>query len=143
MFSGDLPTAEPDLSEWPEQDGDLPDNSSPIQLGTEGIYRNKGFVVAGRIVYQYENGGWNEWHLVFSDGASGWLSDAMAEYAVSFPVSPPPTPLPPAQVPMVTPPWPSFMTQRRTMMFSDGTPIRRPSSLRPDLMAMQSSPALM
>ena len=40
--------------------GDLPDNSSPIQLGTEGIYRNKGFVVAGRIVYQYENGGWNE-----------------------------------------------------------------------------------
>jgi len=27
MFSGDLPQAEPELSEWPETEGDLPDNS--------------------------------------------------------------------------------------------------------------------
>jgi hypothetical protein len=26
---------------------------------------------------------WNEWHIEFSDGGTGWLSDAMAEYAVS------------------------------------------------------------
>ena len=45
--------------------------------------------VAGRIVYEYDDGGWNEWHLVFADGASGWLSDAQAEYAVSTLVTPP------------------------------------------------------
>lgn len=28
MFAGDLPTAAPDLAEWPEQDNDLPDNGN-------------------------------------------------------------------------------------------------------------------
>jgi len=63
---------------------DLPQDSSPLQLAAEGIYRNRAFVVVGRILYEYEQGGWNEWHIVFNDGASGWLSDAQAEYAVSF-----------------------------------------------------------
>jgi hypothetical protein len=63
---------------------DLPADSSPIQIAAEGVWRNRPFVVIGRIIYEYEHGGWNEWHLVFSDGASGWLSDAQAEYAVSF-----------------------------------------------------------
>ncbi|MBI3667077.1 MAG: DUF4178 domain-containing protein [Acidobacteria bacterium] len=74
---------------------DLPADSSPIQIATEGIYRNKAFQVVGRILYEYEQGGWNEWHIVFSDGASGWLSDAQDEYAVSFQATPP-EPLPPA-----------------------------------------------
>lgn len=74
---------------------DLPPEASPIQLGSEGVYRNKGFVVIGRILYEYEQGVWNEWHLMCHDGTSGWLSDAQAEYAVSFqrPVSG----LPPAE----------------------------------------------
>jgi len=63
---------------------DLPPDSSPIQIRTEGIYNNKAFVVVGRIMYEYEQGGWNEWHAVFSDGASGWISDAQSEYDVSF-----------------------------------------------------------
>ncbi len=63
---------------------DLPADSSPIQITTEGIYRNRAFQIAGRILYEYEQGGWNEWHAVFNDGASGWLSDAQAQYAVSF-----------------------------------------------------------
>lgn len=66
------------------QVADLPADVSPIQIGTEGVYGNRAFVVLGRIVYEYEQGSWNEWHLVFSDGTSGWLSDAQAEYAVSF-----------------------------------------------------------
>ena len=72
---------------------DLPPDSSPIQIATEGIYRNKPFVVVGRILYEYEKGGWNEWNMVFSDGVSGWLSDTQEEYAVSFPATPP-QPLP-------------------------------------------------
>ncbi len=63
---------------------DLPADSSPIQIGAEGIWRNRPFVVIGRIIYEYDQGGWNEWHLVFSDGASGWLSDAQARYGVTF-----------------------------------------------------------
>lgn len=59
-------------------------DSSPIQLGTEGIVQNRPFVVVGRICYEYPAGRWNEWHLVFSDGSSGWLSDAQLDYAVSF-----------------------------------------------------------
>lgn len=72
---------------------DLPADSSPIQIGTEGSFRGKPFVVVGRIVYQYDGGGWNEWHAIFNDGSSGWISDAQLEYAVSF-LSKPLGPLP-------------------------------------------------
>lgn len=63
---------------------DLPPDPSPIQLLTSGTYNNKRFDVIGRIIYEYDQGGWNEWHIVFSDGTSGWLSDAQLLYAVSF-----------------------------------------------------------
>jgi Domain of unknown function (DUF4178) len=66
------------------QVADLPPDSSPIQIGTEGSYNHKAFTAIGRIIYQYEQGGWNEWHLMLNDGASGWLSDAQDEYAISF-----------------------------------------------------------
>jgi Domain of unknown function (DUF4178) len=66
------------------QVADLPPDSSPIQLNTEGIYRNRAFVVIGRILYEYDQGGWNEWHLMTNDGASGWLADAQGEFVVSF-----------------------------------------------------------
>src|SRR5580693_4873349 len=76
------------------QVADLPPDSSPIQLNTEGMCHNKAFVVGGRILYEYEQGGWNEWHIVFNDGSSGWLSDAQLEYDLSW-LSKPPQPLPP------------------------------------------------
>ena len=66
------------------QVADLPPDSSPIQIGTEGTYNHKGFVAIGRILYEYELGSWNEWHLTLNDGTSGWLSDAQDEYGVSF-----------------------------------------------------------
>jgi hypothetical protein len=66
------------------QVADLPPDGSPIQLNTEGIYRNRSFVVVGRIVYEYDQGAWNEWHVMMNDGTSAWLSDAQQEYAVSF-----------------------------------------------------------
>src|SRR5580700_8449919 len=69
------------------QVADLPPDPSPIQILTEGVYRGKGFQVIGRILYEYEQGGWNEWHIVFSDGSSGWLSDAQLQYAISFRVN--------------------------------------------------------
>jgi Domain of unknown function (DUF4178) len=69
------------------QVADLPPDSSPIQQNSEGIYHNKAFVVGGRILYEYEQGGWNEWHIVMNDGTSAWLSDAQDEYAISFAVA--------------------------------------------------------
>jgi hypothetical protein len=69
------------------QVADLPPDSSPIQINTEGVYSNKPFVVIGRILYEYDQGGWNEWHAMMSDGRSAWLSDAQDEYAVSFAVT--------------------------------------------------------
>jgi hypothetical protein len=74
---------------------DLPPDASPIQLGTEGAYQNKSFVVVGRIMYEYEQGGWNEWHIVYNDGSSGWLADAQLEYDLSWLATPPPS-VPPA-----------------------------------------------
>src|SRR3954447_20366813 len=85
---------------------DLPPDSSPIQIATEGISGGKPFVVVGRIVYEYEQGGWNEWHLMFSDGKSGWLSDASLEYAVSF-LRPLPSKAPPAHE--IPPGWTEFI----------------------------------
>lgn len=63
--------------------GDVPPSTSRIQLGTEGSYKGKPFVVVGRIVYEYERGHWSEWHVRLGDGSSAWVSDAQAEYAVT------------------------------------------------------------
>jgi hypothetical protein len=65
------------------QVADLPPNSSPIQIGTEGVYNRQSFVAVGRIIYEYDQGTWNEWHLVMNNG-SAWLSDAQDEYVVTF-----------------------------------------------------------
>jgi hypothetical protein len=60
--------------------GDFPATSSPIQLGTTGMFRGQRFSVVGRIVYAYDRGSWNDWHARLEDGRSGWLSDARGEY---------------------------------------------------------------
>jgi hypothetical protein len=71
------------------QVSDLPPDASPIQIGTEGIYQNKNFVVIGRIIYEYQQGVWNEWHVVYNDSTNGWLSDAQLEYDLSWLTAPP------------------------------------------------------
>ena len=68
---------------------DLPTAISPIQLGTEGRYKGQAFTVVGRIVYEYDRGKWNEWHIRIGD-SSAWLSDALGEYAVSHQIPTPP-----------------------------------------------------
>jgi predicted RNA-binding Zn-ribbon protein involved in translation (DUF1610 family) len=68
---------------------DLPTDVSPIQIGTAGRFEGDPFVVTGRIVYEYAQGNWNEWHLEFGDCSSGWLSDAQLNYAVSRQIADP------------------------------------------------------
>jgi len=59
------------------------EDASPIQINSEGVFDKKAFVVMGRIIYEYDQGGWSEWYLMFNDGSSGWLSDAQLEWAVT------------------------------------------------------------
>ncbi len=63
---------------------ELIEDFSPIQLNTEGRYRDTHFAVIGRIQMKYSSGVWNEWYVLFDDAKSGWLSDANGEYTMSF-----------------------------------------------------------
>ncbi len=62
----------------------LPDDMSPIQIGTEGYYRGVRFSVVGRMKIGWEDGSWNEWFIVPDDGRKGWLAEAQGFYAASF-----------------------------------------------------------
>ena len=66
-------------------------DGTPVQLRAEGIYRNVHFGVVGRIQLRYDQGLWNEWHLLFDDMRDGWLGEAQGTYAVSFLVQVPET----------------------------------------------------
>lgn len=61
----------------------FPATGSPIQLGTEGTWRQQRFTVVGRITYQWSRGRWNEWHCILADGSSAWLADAQLEYTMT------------------------------------------------------------
>jgi uncharacterized protein DUF4178 len=63
---------------------ELVTDATLVQLGAEGVYRSTHFAVVGRIQVRYDEGGWNEWYLVFDDGRAGWLGEAAGEYTVSF-----------------------------------------------------------
>lgn len=62
----------------------LVEDRSPLQLGAEGSYRGVHFALIGRIQIRYGEGLWNEWHLLFDDMRTGWLSEAAGEYVLSF-----------------------------------------------------------
>jgi ribosomal protein L37AE/L43A len=61
----------------------LIEDRSPLQRGAEGRWRGRRFGLIGRIQLTYEQGLWNEWHLLFDDGKTGWLSEAGGEYVVT------------------------------------------------------------
>lgn len=73
---------------------ELMDDPSLIQIGSEGTFRGQHFGVIGRIQLKYDAGLWNEWHILFDDQRSAWLSEAGGEYVVSSLV-PVDSPLPP------------------------------------------------
>ena len=62
----------------------LVEDRSPLQLGAEGSYKGVHFALIGRIQVKYGQGTWNEWHLLFDDMRTGWLSEAGGEYVLAF-----------------------------------------------------------
>ncbi len=63
---------------------ELLEDDTPIQLATVGRHRGQQFSVVGRIQYRYGAGVWSEWHVLFGDGKSAWLSDASREFTISY-----------------------------------------------------------
>ncbi len=62
----------------------LVEDRSPLQLGAEGSWQGLHFALIGRIQLKYSQGTWNEWHILFDDMRTGWLSEAAGEYVLSF-----------------------------------------------------------
>jgi ribosomal protein L37AE/L43A len=62
----------------------LAEDRSPLQLGAEGRWQGVHFALIGRIQLKYSHGLWNEWHILFDDMRTGWLSEAGGEYVLSF-----------------------------------------------------------
>ncbi|HLL09437.1 MAG TPA: DUF4178 domain-containing protein, partial [Rubrivivax sp.] len=74
--------------------GELFDDHSPLQLGARGTRQGVAFTLVGRLQYGYSGGTWNEWHALFDNGSSGWLSEDNGAYVLAFdkplPVDAPP-----------------------------------------------------
>lgn len=72
------------------QMAELFEDHSPLQLGSTGRIDGQGFVLVGRLQYQYAEGVWTEWHALLDDGGSAWLSEDNGAYVFSRPHALPP-----------------------------------------------------
>jgi len=63
---------------------ELFDDHSPLQIGAAGRYQGAAFTLVGRLQYGYADGTWNEWHALFDNGKSGWLSEDNGAYVFAF-----------------------------------------------------------
>ncbi len=63
---------------------ELFDDHSPLQLGASGTRQGVAFTLVGRLQYGYEGGTWNEWHALFDNGRSAWLSEDNGAYVIAF-----------------------------------------------------------
>jgi hypothetical protein len=81
----------------------VPDDFSPLQVGTRGQFDARSFALIGRIRKVWSEGSWNEWCAQFSDGALGWLAEAQGDLVMTFErsISPPPETLAPDTIVML------------------------------------------
>ncbi len=66
------------------ESAELFDDHSPLRLGVSGSLQGAAFSLVGRLQYRYAQGTWNEWHVLFDDGRSGWLSEDNGSYVLGF-----------------------------------------------------------
>lgn len=62
----------------------LPDDMSPLQLGSGGDWEGQPFTIIGRLKIGWRDGLWNEWHLLMADGRRGWIGEAQGSFSISF-----------------------------------------------------------
>ena len=66
------------------QAAELFDDHSPLQLGVAGRYQGEPFTLVGRVQMAHDEGVWNEWHALFDNGRSGWLSEDNGQHVFAF-----------------------------------------------------------
>ncbi len=62
----------------------LQEDPTVFQIGTTGTYGNDSFELIGRVQRRWSGGMWNEWHMYFGGGQSGWLAEAQGFLMISF-----------------------------------------------------------
>ncbi len=60
------------------------DDFSPLALGASGSYQGTSFMLVGRLQFGTDDGPWSEWHALFDNGRSGWLSEDNGRYVFAF-----------------------------------------------------------
>ena len=60
------------------------DDFTPLAIGASGSYQGASFMLVGRLQFGTDEGPWNEWHALFDNGRSGWLSEDNGRYVFAF-----------------------------------------------------------
>ena len=117
------------------------DDFSPLQLGAGGRLQGESFVLVGRLQLGTDEGPWNEWHAVFDNGRSGWLSEDNGRYVFAFdaplpPDAPPPERLRPgAPVTVGGRPWTVGSVVQARLLAAEGELVRPPPADRAFIVA--------
>ena len=59
---------------------EVPDDVSPLQIGSRGMDDGIAFELIGRVRWRWGGGGWNEWLALFADGGTAWIGEAMGRF---------------------------------------------------------------
>ncbi len=62
----------------------LPDDMSPLKIGTTGTINGIHFTLVGRMKIGWQDGTWNEWYFISDNGGKGWLAEAQGSYALCY-----------------------------------------------------------
>jgi hypothetical protein len=63
---------------------EVPDDLSPLQLRTAGVYEKRPFTLIGRIRKTWDEGSWSEWCANFDQPEFGWLAEAQGDLVMTF-----------------------------------------------------------
>ena len=64
------------------QTSKLADYPSRFKVGCTGTINNNKFTARGRLRYDYGDGFWDEWFIVFDSGKKSWLQEDEGEYSI-------------------------------------------------------------
>jgi hypothetical protein len=62
----------------------VPEDLSPLQLHTAGVFEKRHFTLIGRIRKAWDEGSWNEWCALFDDQRLWWLAEAQGDLVMTF-----------------------------------------------------------
>jgi hypothetical protein len=63
-----------------------PPDLTPLQVGTMGKYKNINFTIVGRQRFDWSDGFWNEWTVLFDDQRVAVLEESQGFFMMLFPV---------------------------------------------------------